>query len=66
MASTEKGKILQIVIQEDGYVEITEGRFTDKNIYSLLFKNAKNIIFTGENNINILTNNSKKEECKIF
>ena len=66
LASTEKGKILQIVIKEDGKVEITQERFTDKNIYSLLYKNAKNILFTGENNINILTNNSKKEECKIF
>lgn len=66
LASTEKGKILQIVIKEDGNVEITQEKFTDKNIYSLLFKNAKNILFTGENSINILINNSKKEECKIF
>lgn len=66
LASTDKGKILQIVIKEDGKFDITQEKFVYNNIYSLLYKNSKNILFTAEDKIHILTNNSKKDECKIF
>lgn len=65
LASTDKGKILQIVIKEGGDLEIIQKLFIGKSIKSILLKDMRNIIFTCENSVLVL-NNDVKENCNIF
>ena len=66
LASTDKGSILQIIINENNNIEIIKNSFVNGSIKSLLFKNINNILFIFDDKINILNNSKKEQYCRIY
>jgi hypothetical protein len=69
LASTDKGSIIQITINENKQIGFIKKTFVKGQINCLLLKNMKNILFTAGNKIWVLSNdkeNSKNEDCKVF
>ena len=70
LASSDKGSIIQIMINGINQIEIIQKNFLKVPIKCLLYKNIKNILFTSEDKLYILNaniqSNSQKDDCKIF
>ena len=69
LASSDKGSIIQITINEKNQIEIIQKNFLNVPIKCLLYKNIKNILFTSEDKLYILNSNiqnNSQKDCKIF
>ena len=73
LASTDKGSILQIIINNNMInenkeitLEINRKKFLNKPIKSVFLKNFRNILFISENNIYISNIKKNENNCIIF
>jgi predicted esterase len=67
LISTKDGAIMQIAVRENNKIDIIEKKnFSNKEIYSLLLKNFKTLLFADTDCVQVWTIPKKESSCKFI
>jgi hypothetical protein len=67
LISTKDGVIMQIAVRENNKIDIIEKKnFSNKEIYSLLLKNFKTLLFADTDCVQVWTIPKKESSCKFI